>query len=300
MPVQRAPARAVTKPWGLIGPSPWHAGHADTPVGELCFEASHAPTPPELLMKLLMTSQPLSIQVHPDDAFARSIGLPHGKSEAWYVLAAEPGARVGVGLTAPCSKERLSQSISDGSIGDLLAWHVTIAGDVFDVPAGTIHAIGAGLVIAEIQQNSDATFRLLDIGHQRELHVERGLAAAKIGPATSQVPPRRLSDERLLLIANEHFVFERVDLPPGSIWRLEAEHETWLVMLSGSAIAGPFDLAVGEAILADFASVSICVGRRGMRCLIAYVGKSGIHPRLLLRSGQDHSLSPNRKVTLPH
>lgn len=155
------------------------------------------------------------------------------------------------------------------------------------MPAGTIHALGSGLVIAEIQQNSDATFRLLDIGHRRELHVKNGLAVAEAGVAAVQVPPARLSEERLLLVANHHFVFERVELPPGSIWRLSAEGETWVVLLAGKAIFGVFELAVGEAIFADDASVSICAGDRGMSCLIAYVRKTGANPQLLRRSSHN-------------
>ena len=285
MPIERAVVRAVPKPWGVVDPSPWHPGSEDlSPIGELRFERRSPPHQPTLLLKLLLTSQPLSIQVHPDDAFARLIGLPCGKSEAWYILAAAPGSRVAVGLKEPCSKEELRSSIADGSIGSLVSWHAAASGDAFDVPAGTIHAIGSGLVIAEIQQNSDATFRLLDIGLNRELHVDNGLAVAETGVAAKQLLPARLSDERLLLVANNHFVFERVDLPPGSIWRLAAEGETWIVLLAGRTIIGAFELAVGEAIFADDASVSICSGDRGMRCLIAYVRKKGANPKLLRRS----------------
>lgn len=282
--IERALKRQVSKPWGVIGRNPWlPAGDEASPVGELWFELGRPSRKSALLLKLLMTSQPLSIQVHPDDAMAHAIGLPRGKSEAWYVLHADAGAKVGVGLTEAFSPERLRSSVTDGTIGDLLVWHTAAAGDVFNVPAGTIHAIGSGLVIAEIQQNSSATFRLLDYGRERELQIESGLAAANVRPAEKQVHPKRLSHERLLLVANSHFIFERLDVPAGSTWRLEADCETWLVALDGSAIAGSFELAIGDAIFARDASLTLCVGGEGLRCLVAYLGGKGPHPRLLRR-----------------
>ncbi len=138
---------------------------------------------PSLLLKLLFTSQPLSIQVHPDDAFAHSMGLPNGKTEAWYVLSATPEAKVALGLTRRLTPQQLRTAIGDGSIADLMMWRSVSARDVISVPAGTIHAIGAGLVIAEIQQRSDTTFRLSDSGRGRELHIENAIAVAHAGPA---------------------------------------------------------------------------------------------------------------------
>src|ERR1700739_1123559 len=112
--------------------------------------------------------------------------------------------------------------------------------DVIFVPTGTIHAIGPGLVVAEIQQRSDATFRLFDHGRQRELHIENAVAVADAGPAKSQVVPTRLPDTRTLLISNAHFTFERIDLAPRSEWCLEAQQETWLLVVEGSARTATF------------------------------------------------------------
>ena len=135
--------------------------------------------------------------------------------------------------------------------------------DVIFVPAGTIHAIGPGLVIAEIQQRSDATFRLFDYGRQRELHVDNAVAAAHAGPAECQSVPRRLTDARTLLVASPHFVLERIDLAPKSNWELHAEHETWLLVLEGYARVGLMNVFVGEAIFleADRTSIKVGVGR---------------------------------------
>src|SRR5258708_4905281 len=100
MPVERASVLVIRKPWGVSDLKPWSSvdGGGEA-VGELWFERADENAPiPALLLKLLFTSEPLSIQVHPDDTFARAMGLPNGKSEAWYILSAEPGARIGVGL----------------------------------------------------------------------------------------------------------------------------------------------------------------------------------------------------------
>src|ERR1700712_585039 len=156
----------------------------------------HAPAPPApppfLLLKLLFTTEPLSIQVHPDDDFARSIGLANGKTEAWYILVARPDAQIALGLKHMLSSSQLRSAIADGSIVDMVQWHPARAGDVVFVPAGTIHAIGAGIVLAEVQQRSDATFRLFDYGRQRELHIDNAVAVAIAGPARRQPSPTQL------------------------------------------------------------------------------------------------------------
>ena len=164
-------------------------------AGEVWYERPGKPaTAPSLLLKLLFTSQPLSIQVHPDDVHAQSMGLPNGKTEAWYVLSAAPGAKVALGLKQQVTPQQLRAAVDDGSIADLVVWRAVAADDVISVPAGTIHAIGAGLVIAEVQQRSDATFRLFDYGRQRELHVERALVVANTGRADVQARSSRLTD----------------------------------------------------------------------------------------------------------
>src|SRR5207253_5931771 len=185
------------------------------------------------LLKLLFTSQPLSIQVHPDDAFARSIGLPNGKTEAWYILSATPDARVAVGLKRHLTPQELRASIRDGSIARLTEWRPVVTGDIIFIPAGTIHAIGAGIVLAEIQQHSDATFRLFDYGRQRELHEDDGIAVANAWPLRSADRTTRLTNERTVLVASRYFVFEKLDLPAGSSWALLAERETWMLGLDG-------------------------------------------------------------------
>ncbi len=282
MPIERADVRVVRKPWGRGDLRPWSRidGRHDA-VGELWFERAARDAPvPALLLKLLFTSAPLSIQVHPDDAFARAMGLPNGKSEAWYIVSAIPGAQVGVGLTRRVTQEELRAAIRDGSIAGLVRWRAVAKGDVVFIPAGTIHAIGAGIVLAEIQQNSDATFRLFDYGRRRELHEDSGVAAAEAGPLESQGDPIQLTAERTVLIASDHFVLERVDLADTARWTLRAGQETWILVLDGDATIGPATVSIGEAIFANDGRGDIRAGAKGLTALVAYAASAPIESLL--------------------
>lgn len=149
------------------------------PVGEIWFEP---PADATLLVKYLFTAERLSIQVHPDDAAARAKGFARGKDEAWYVLEAEPDARIGLGLTHEVSRDVLRAAALDGSIETLLDWRPVKAGELLYSPAGTIHAIGGGISLVEIQQNLDLTYRLYDYGRPRELHLDDGIAVSDPRP----------------------------------------------------------------------------------------------------------------------
>jgi mannose-6-phosphate isomerase len=282
MTVEHARVHALPKPWGVADLRPWSNARYDSKaIGEIWYER---PVPgaadSSLLLKLLFTSEPLSIQVHPDDAFARSTGLPRGKSEAWYILSATPEAQIALGLKQRITPEQLRSAVADGSIENLVAWRSVSPGDVIFVPAGTIHAIGAGLVIAEIQQRSDATFRLFDHGRQRELHIDSAVAVANIGPADFQVQPNRLSAERALLVSSPYFAFEKIDFPSDSAWSLRVEQETWLLVINGSARARSFDVTIGDAVFMQSDRVDIHVGANGLTGLLAYAG-GGQAPDLL-------------------
>jgi mannose-6-phosphate isomerase len=274
MAIERAHVKALPRPWGVVDLAPWsNAAHDNVPIGEIWYERPNKPaSSPSLLLKLLFTSEPLSIQVHPGDAYAQSMGLANGKTEAWYILSAAPGAKVALGLKQRLTQQQLRESLDDGSIADLVVWQTVLPDDVIFVPAGTIHAIGAGLVIAEIQQHSDATFRLFDHGRHRELHIERAIAVANAGPARLRERPNRLTEERTLLISGPHFALERIDLAPNSLWCLEAKRETWLLVLSGGASADSFDVAATDVVFANSDRVDIHAGTAGMMGLVAYTG----------------------------
>ena len=273
MAVEETRIRLIPKPWGRTDLRPWNVHHDAAAIGELWFERTDTEAArSELLLKLIFTSAPLSIQVHPDDLFARSIGLAHGKCEAWYVLAAAAGAQIAVGLKHQLTSAQLRAAIRDGSIAEHIQWRAVGTGETALVRPGTIHAIGTGLVIVEIQQRSDATFRLFDYGRERELHVDAAVAAASADQSELKVPLRRLSAARTLLVACAHFVLERLTFSPGSVWKLNATGETWLFILTGHARTGAFNVQTGSAVFLEADRTRIEVGPDGLEGLIAYAG----------------------------
>lgn len=142
-----------------------------------------------MLIKLIDAKKDLSIQVHPSDAYALEHEGQYGKTEMWVVLDAEPGASLYYGFDREVSLEEFSSRVSDGTLTEVLRKVPVKPGDVFFIPSGTLHAIGAGLVIAEIQQNSNVTYRVFDYGRlgadgkPRALHVEKALAVTDRRPA---------------------------------------------------------------------------------------------------------------------
>jgi mannose-6-phosphate isomerase len=287
MAIEHAAVQVVRKPWGVADLRPWSdIDGSNDPVGELWFQRTdRSATIPALLLKLLFTSAPLSIQVHPDDAFARTIGLPNGKTEAWYILSATPDARVGLGLKLHLAPAELRAAIRNGSIASLVDWHSVKKGDIIFVPAGTIHAIGAGIVLAEIQQHSDVTFRLFDYGRQRELHEDSAVAVSDAGPIQAQAGPRRLTAVRTALVSSPHFFLERIDLPANSNWSLDATRETWILPIEGHARIGLTNMTVGDAVFAEADRAAIDVGPDGMSALLAYPGPDPV-VALLEESGE--------------
>jgi mannose-6-phosphate isomerase len=274
MTIEWACATPVSKPWGKTDLRPWsRLGGSGELIGEIRFERSGRDAPrPALLLKLLFTAEALSIQVHPDDERAHAMGLPNGKSEAWYILDAAKGAEVGLGLVQTLDATALRAAIEGGRIVDLVDWKRVRSGDFLSVAAGTVHAIGKDLVVAEIQQNSETTFRLFDYGRPRPLHLDEGVAAARAGPAERQSLPLRLSASRTLLTEQPHFIVEKLDIAPGSAWCLRAEQETWLLVIGGSARCAQRDAECGEALLVEAEAIDIGVGPEGLTALIAYPG----------------------------
>ncbi|MGI4755824.1 MAG: type I phosphomannose isomerase catalytic subunit [Janthinobacterium lividum] len=152
-----------------------------------------------LLVKLLFPNDKLSVQVHPNDTEAQALGEGRGKTECWYVLEAEPGATVACGLQPGITVDHLKASIADGSMERLLNHVPVSAGDLVFVDAGTVHAIGPGVTILEIQQTSDITYRLFDYGRPRELHLEKGLAVSKAETRAGKVAPQPIPHGKRLI-----------------------------------------------------------------------------------------------------
>ncbi len=152
--------------------------------------AAWGQTAPDILVKLIDARDRLSLQVHPEDAYAQEHHASPGKTEMWYVLDAEPGAALICGFEKDMTTAEFAAHIENGTADKAVAHFPVKTGDVFFIPAGTVHAIGAGILIAEVQQNSDITYRVWDWGRvgadgkPRELHVQRALEVSKTQPYT--------------------------------------------------------------------------------------------------------------------
>jgi mannose-6-phosphate isomerase len=245
----------VEKPWGRTDLPAVFAARAGAMIGEVWFDAPERPLP--LLVKWLFTSDRLSIQVHPDDAQARAAGAVSGKEECWVVTSAEPGATLGIGTLRPLAADELRAAVLSGEIEALMDWKPVRAGDFYFIPAGTVHAIGAGVTLVEVQQNADITYRLYDYGRPRALHLNEGLAVSRAEPYTD---PRSgqidQSAEQAL-----------VDCPHFALWHLRgaaiaqrAEHPAarWVIPLSGTIEAGGATAGCGECLyLEDRVALSV-------------------------------------------
>jgi len=228
-----------TRPWGFRDLHPWYNYVAEgEPIGEVwltgddclvaagphkgkrlaaLFAAEHAallgagaPSPDSpLLIKTIFAKEKLSVQVHPDDAMAHKYGLPRGKTECWYALAAEPGAQVALGVKPGTTLKQIEEGIHAGTLESDLNMVPVTAGDLIFVAAGTVHAIWPGAVLLETQQNSDTTYRMYDYGRPRELHIAKSLEATHLQTRAGKVAPRELSD-RTVLIDAEYFRLERI------------------------------------------------------------------------------------------
>lgn len=193
-----------------------------------------------LLVKLLFPSQKLSLQVHPDDAMAQAMGQPRGKTECWHVLEAEPGATLALGLRPGVTAEAVRAAVSGPtqagrSMEDLMQPIPVSAGETIFVDAGTIHSIGPGMVLLEVQQTSDLTFRLYDYGRPRELHLEQGLRAMKTQTAAGKVQPVAMKGFTRL-IRQRYFVLDRYHLAVGEEALIPADRPGCLVGLDGAAM----------------------------------------------------------------
>lgn len=197
------------------------------------------------LIKWLDCQELLSVQVHPDDATAqRMLGEPFGKTESWVVLHAEPSARIFAGLKPGVTRDELARRSRDGTVAECLHEFVPKPGDCLHIPAGTVHAVGGGVVMAEVQQTSDATFRLFDWnrvdaqGKARELHLDRALESIDFqrGPVLPVVPKRSSPADGVVrerLVECPYFKLDRVTL--SKPWSLHPQGLCVAIVLSGSA-----------------------------------------------------------------
>lgn len=248
MTVTRLEMHRVEKPWGRhdLWPGFENPPEDGDPIGEVWYKSPGDDTP-DLLVKYLFTSEKLSVQVHPDDDQAQARGLPRGKDECWLVLAAEPDSRIAIGTHDILDADQLRAAALDGSIEDLLDWKPVKAGDFFYAASRTVHAIGAGITLIEIQQNSETTYRLYDYGRPRELHLGDGVAVSDARPFVAPPAPGKVEDGRVLLVEGPKFTVERwssgerdIVLPAGSTG--------WLVPVTGSGTLGDVAFEAGDCL----------------------------------------------------
>lgn len=270
MPAIRLETKRVEKPWGRR--DLWH-GFDDVPeggepIGEVWFEAPQGEDP-ALLVKYLFTSAKLSIQVHPNDAQAQARGHKRGKDEAWVILAAEPHATIGIGLREAITKERLREAALDGSIEGLMDWRTIRKDDFLYSPAGTVHAIGPGLTLIEVQQNVDLTYRLYDYGSDRELHLDDGVAVSEPIPYVAVHQPHEITPGRLILADGPAFVLERWTAA-GAVTLRAADRPVWLVPIADGGTIDGERLEAGTTWLAR-GDVALMLDD-GIDMLVAYPG----------------------------
>lgn len=197
-----------------------------------------------LLFKFLDCHRNLSVQVHPDDEAAALLDPPDlGKTEAWVVIQAAPGSVIYAGLKPGVDRSQLAAAVEAGSTASCLHCFEPQVGDCVFIPAGTCHALGSGLLIAEIQQSSDTTYRLFDWnrvddqGNPRELHIQRGLDAIdyQMGPVSAQKPIGTDNPHRERLVACDKFNLDRLRLSVGESAVIESQDRAHLLaMLSGT------------------------------------------------------------------
>ncbi|MBL0922965.1 MAG: class I mannose-6-phosphate isomerase [Sphingomonadaceae bacterium] len=253
----------VEKPWGRTDIPSVFGDMGGRRIGEIWYESDGAEQLP-VLVKWLFTSEKLSIQVHPNDEEAQARGLPSGKEECWYIVDAEPGAVLGMGTTRPLDSHELREAALSGEIEQLMDWKPVKAGDYFYIPAGTVHAIGAGITLVEVQQYADITYRLYDYGRPRELHLDDGVAVSHAIP---------YADARNGNVSGN---MQLVDGPHFRLWHvadntalaaLPDAGRYWVVPLWGEVLSSGHETGMGDCLVIDNRADVLLSS--GARCLIA-------------------------------
>jgi mannose-6-phosphate isomerase len=229
-----------------------------------------------ILVKLLFTTERLSVQVHPDDAYAQLHHGSLGKTEAWYVLESQGPGEVAVGFKKTLKAERLEEVATSGEIQELLDWRKVHKGDVIFTPAGTVHAIGAGVTICEIQQNSDITYRLYDYGRARELHLEHGAKVANLSPYAETATPFSLAPGRDQLVACPYFRIERIS--PAEAFSIPSGLPTYAlaVCTSGSGTLDDQPARAGQAWFIPAQSEAVKIRAPQSEWILTYASQSAL------------------------
>lgn len=214
------------------------------------------------LIKLIDAKEPLSVQVHPDDHYAHEQGFENGKTEMWYVLEANEGASLVFGVNRELTREEFQSHIEKGTLESILNFVPVHKGDVFFIPAGTLHAIGKGILIAEVQQNSNLTYRVYDYGrldaegNPRPLHIEDAVAVTNLTPASpkSIFPEWKFPwGECVTLSYCEYFTSKRVRVRTERRFSGHNDSFTHLLITDGSGTLytdeGEYAISKGDSVL---------------------------------------------------
>lgn len=234
MSVERLTPSFREKVWGATRLEPWFPNTREK-IGEVWFNGSEELP---LLVKFLFTSEKLSVQVHPGDAYAEAHHNSRGKTEMWHILAAQPGAKIAAGFRQMLTPDHLKAAALSGEIEELLEWFDAAPGDTFFIPAGTVHAIGPGLALCEIQQHSDVTYRLYDYGRPRELHLDQALAVSNLGPYAA-----RQESQSDVLVSCDHFITERFQVTGPMKYQTPAQ---LLIVIEGAGQIAGESMKAGE------------------------------------------------------
>jgi mannose-6-phosphate isomerase len=230
-----------------------------------------------LLVKLLFTSERLSVQVHPDDEYAARHHGPgaRGKTEAWHILSAAPGATIGLGVTAPLTRAQARDAALSGDLARLMDWRPAAAGDTFLVPAGTVHALGPGLTLVEVQEQSDITYRLFDYGRGRDLHLEQGLDVADLGPYTSGTNGQRAATRgRTILTRCRYFTMECRAMDGLLSFAPLASHFHVILVIEGDGRIGGEPFTAGDVYFVPARAEAFAIETTGAKLLITYPGEA--------------------------
>ncbi|MCD6179936.1 MAG: class I mannose-6-phosphate isomerase, partial [Bacteroidales bacterium] len=242
--------------------------YMDELVGEKIYETYGNVFP--LLIKILDASDWLSIQVHPDDDLARQRGLEGGKTEMWYILQADEDSKLISGFNRKINQHVYLQKLKDKELTEILNFEEVKAGDVYYMPAGRVHATGPGILLAEIQQTSDTTYRIFDWdrvddkGNGRELHLQDAMAAIDFDvPETYKNSYVKKKNETVSLVKSEHFVTNLIDIDV-QLEKDFSEVDSFVIYL---CIEGAFELddnkndkiiiEVGETVLLPASTMQI-------------------------------------------
>ncbi len=237
-----------------------------------------------VLVKFIDAKKDLSIQVHPDDAYAHRHEHDNGKTEMWIILEAEPDATLYYGLNQSLTQSSFKAAIENSTLLESLNCVPVHPGDIIFVPAGTLHAIGAGIVVLEIQQSSNSTYRVYDFdrkdadGNLRELHIDKAIDVSNLNPSVIDFTPQYEPEEtaygkHTVLRACEYFTVESFEVEHSGTLHLSGNTYNALVCIEGKLTLADdqqtLDLAKGNSVFIDAETESFTFSGNGRFVLIS-------------------------------